>query len=249
MKKRLDKINDKISIYQYTEGFSYGTDAVLLSAFVKAKKGQIGVELGTGTGIIPILITHHKSPEKIFAFEIQKDYALLASENVTLSGMDGKIEIIHDDLKNITPYYFRERGVENVDFVFSNPPYMKMTSGYLNESERKLTARHELFCDINDVCASASKLLKNGGDFFVIYRPDRMCDLFVAMREAGIEPKELTEVQSRQGDAPTLILVRGRKGAYSSMKINPPFVIYDGDNYTEEMKRVYEKGVVRNNEY
>ena len=246
MEKRLDKINDKISIYQYTEGFSYGTDAVLLSAFVKVKRGQIGVELGTGTGIIPILITHHKSPEKIFAFEIQEDYARLARENVTLSEMDGKIEIIHDDIKNITPYYFREKGVESVDFVFSNPPYMKMTSGYLNESERKLTARHELFCDINDVCASASRLLKNGGDFFVIYRPDRMCDLFVAMRESGIEPKELLEVQSRAGDVTSLILVRGRKGASSSMKIVKPFVVYDGDNYPDEMKKVYEKGVIGN---
>lgn len=244
MEKRLDKINDKISIYQYTEGFSYGTDAVLLSAFVKVKRGQTGVELGTGTGIIPILITHHKNPEKIFAFEIQKDYALLASENVTLSGMDEKIEIIHDDIKNITPYYFREKGVESVDFVFSNPPYMKMTSGYLNESERKLTARHELFCDIKDVCSAASKLLKNGGDLFIIYRPDRMCDLFVAMRESGIEPKELLEVQSRAGDAPTLILVRGRKGASSSLKINAPFVIYDGEGYTDGMQRVYAEGKI-----
>lgn len=246
MNKRLDKINDKISIYQYTEGFSYGTDAVLLSAFVNVKKGSVGVELGTGTGIIPILIAHHKSPEKIFAFEIQKDYADLARENVGLCGMENCVEIIHDDLKNITPYYFRQRGIESVDFVFSNPPYMKMTSGYLNESERKLTARHELFCDINDVCTSASKILKNGGDFYVIYRPDRMCDLFVAMRQAGIEPKELLEVHSKIGQPPTLILLRGRKGASSSLKILKPFVIYDGDNYTEEMKRVYEKGIIGN---
>ncbi|MBQ7897178.1 MAG: tRNA1(Val) (adenine(37)-N6)-methyltransferase [Clostridia bacterium] len=243
MDKRLDKINDKISIYQYTEGFAYGTDAVLLASYVNVKKGQIGAEFGTGTGIIPILLTHHKSPEKIFAFEIQEDYALLASENVKLAEMSDKIEIIHDDIKNITPYYFREKGVESVDFVFSNPPYMKMTSGYLNESERKLTARHELFCDIDDICLSASKILKNGGDFYVVYRPDRMCDLFVAMRKAGLEPKEMTEVQSRLGDAPTLILVRARKGASSSLKITKPFVIYNEDNtYTDEMKQVYEKG-------
>lgn len=244
MNKRLDKINEKLSIYQYTEGFAYGTDAVLLSAYVKVKKGDIGAEFGTGTGIIPILITHHKNPEKIFAFEIQEDYATLASENVELCNMGDKIEIIHDDIKNITPYYLRDRGVESVDFVFSNPPYMKMTSGYLNESERKLTARHELFCNIEDICLSASKILKNGGDFYAIYRPDRMCDLFVALRKAGLEPKEMTEVQSRQGQAPTLILVKARKGASSSMKINPSFVIYDGDNYTEEMKKVYDKGIM-----
>lgn len=244
MDKRLDKINDKISIYQYTEGFAYGTDAVLLASYVKVKKGQIGAELGTGTGIIPILITHHKSPERIFAFEIQKDYADLARENVELACMSDKIEIIHDDVKNITPYYFRDRGVESVDFVFSNPPYMKMTSGYLNESERKLTARHELCCNIEDVCLSASKILKNGGDFFVVYRPDRMCDLFVALRKANLEPKEMTEVLSRQGEAPTLILVKARKGASSSLKITKPFVIYDGNDNTDEMKTVYEKGIM-----
>ncbi len=244
MNKRLDKINDKISIYQYTEGFAYGTDAVLLSAFVKVKKGDIGAEFGTGTGIIPILIAHHKNPEKIFAFEIQEDYALLARENVELAEMSDKIEIIHDDIKNITPYYLRDRGVESVDFVFSNPPYMKMTSGYLNESERKLTARHELFCSIEDICLSASKILKNGGDFYVVYRPDRMCDLFVALRKAGLEPKEMTEVVSRKGEAPTLILVKARKGAFSSLKISKPFVIYDGNINTDEMKTVYEKGTM-----
>ena len=244
MEKRLDKINEDISIYQYTDGFSYGTDAVLLASFVKAKKGQVGVELGTGTGIIPILIAYRKEIKKIFAFEIQKDYADLAKENVALSSMSDRIEILHDDLKNITPSYLREYGVESADFVFSNPPYMKMTSGFLNESERKLTARHELKCDINDVCQAASRLLKNGGDFYVIYRPDRMCDLFVALREVNLEPKEMTEVVSRVGEAPTLILVRARKGASSSMKVNAPFVIYDGENYTEKMLRVYEKGEI-----
>ena len=242
MNKRLDKINDDISIYQYTEGFSYGTDAVLLAAYVKLKKGSVCVELGTGTGIIPILVTYRKNPKKIFAFEIQDDYAELARENVELCGMSDKIEIVHDDLNNITPYYFREKGVESVDAVFTNPPYMKMTSGFLNESERKLTARHELRCDIEDVCTAASKLLKNGGDLFVIYRPDRLCDLLCAMRNAGIEPKELTEVASHTGEAPTLILVKGRKSALPSMKVTKPFVIYNGNEYSEEMKRVYEEG-------
>lgn len=225
MEKRLDKINEDISLYQYTEGFLYGTDAVLLSEYVKFKAGSVGAELGTGTGIIPILVTYHKKPSKIFAFEIQEDYAVLARENAEMCKMSDKIEIIHDDLKNITPSYLRKYGYESVDFVFTNPPYMKMTSGFLNESERKLTARHELKCDISDVCRAASMLLKNGGDFFVIYRPDRLCDLFVAMRSSGIEPKELSEVVSRKGDVPSLILCRGRKSAQPSMKITEPIVL------------------------
>ncbi len=239
MEKRLDKINDTLSIYQYTKGFAYGTDAVLLSNYVKCKKSEVGAELGTGTGIIPILLTHHKSPKKIYAFEIQDDYAALASENVSLCNMSDRIEIIHDDINNITPSYMRSRGVESVDFVFTNPPYMKMTSGLLNECERKLTARHELRCNIDDVCRAASRLLKNGGDFFVIYRPDRLCDLFVAMRENGIEPKEVTFVCSRQGDEPTLFLCRGKKSAEPSMKITKPIIIYEGNEYTQAMKEIY----------
>ncbi len=227
MEKRLDRINDDIAIYQYTDGFAYGTDAVLLSKFVKIKKGSIGVEFGTGTGIIPILLTYSQAPKRIYAFEIQEDYARLAAENVALCNMQDRIEIVHDDIKNITPYYFREKGVESVDLVFTNPPYMKTTSGYLNESERKLIARHEVKCDICDICASAGRILKNGGDFYVVYRPDRLCDLFVAMRSAAIEPKELCEVVSRRGEAPVLLLCRGKKSAESGLKVTPPLVIYD----------------------
>lgn len=245
MEKRLDKINEKISIYQYTDGFAYGTDAVLLSAFVKVKSGAVGAELGTGTGIIPILIAHHKKPSKIYAFEIQEDYVSLASDNVALCNMADKIEIVHENIMGITPSYMRRFGRESVDFVFTNPPYMKMTSGALNESERKLMARHELTCDISGVCEGASRLLKNGGDFFVVYRPDRLCDLFVAMRESGIEPKEVTFVSSREGEAPVLLLCRGKKSAMSALKINKPFIIYDKNGEpTEEMQRVYQCSLI-----
>lgn len=244
MEKRLDRINEDLSIYQYTDGFAYGTDAVLLAAYIKIKKGSVGVELGTGTGIIPILVSYRKCPQKIFAFEIQEDYAKLAEENVAICNMSDRIEIVHDDIKNITPYYFREKGYESVDFVFTNPPYMKMTSGFLNESERKLTARHELACNIEDVCISASKLLKNGGDFFVIYRPDRLCDLLCAMRTAGIEPKEMTEVVSHLGEAPTLILAKGKKSALPAMKVTAPFIIYEENEYSKQMKLVYEKSMM-----
>lgn len=245
MLKRLDRINDSLSIYQFTDGFSYGTDAVLLSAYTKVKKGAVGAEFGTGTGIIPILLCHHKSPRKIYAFEIQEDYADLARENVKQCSFDGKIDVICDDIKNIVSSYPAQHGMEDLDFVFTNPPYMKMDSGYLNLSRRKLTARHELFCNIDDICQSAYRLLKNGGDFFIIYRPDRLCDLLCAMRQAKIEPKSMTEVVSKQGQAPTLVLVKGQKQASPSMKVTRPLVIYNDDgSYTDEMMEIYEKGVL-----
>ncbi len=242
MEKRLDKINSHLSIYQYTEGFAYGTDAVLVAAFARVKKGQTGADLGTGTGIIPILLTHHKNPAKIFAFEIQKDYADLARENVLLCNFSDKIEVICDDVKNITPAYIKEYGFEALDFVVTNPPYMKMTSGALGESERKTCARHEKYCDIFDIARAASNLLKNGGDMYIIYRTERLCDLFCALRENSLEPKELIFVRSFEKEEPKLIMCRARKGASSSLKVSD-FVIYEsvGKN-TPLMDEVYKNG-------
>ena len=183
---RLDNINKDLSIYQYKDGFCYGTDAVLLSAFVSVKKGDVGAEIGTGSGIIPILLNYHKNPGKIHAFEIQPEYAELARENACMCGYGEKIEIICDNIKNHSRH-----NITGVDFVFTNPPYMKNDSGKLNENEKKLISRHEIHCDINDICSAASAMLKNGGNFFVVFRPDRMADLIFAMKNNRLEPKEL----------------------------------------------------------
>lgn len=244
MEKRLDIINEKISLYQYTDGFSYGTDAVLVAAFCKIKKGQIGADLGTGTGIIPILLSHHKNPEKIFAFEVQEDYARLSRENAEINGFSDKIEVVCDNVKNITPSYMRTFGVEALDFVVSNPPYMKITSGALGLSERKISARHEKWCGIGDFARAGANLLKNGGDMYIVYRPDRLCDLIFALRENRLEPKEMVFVKSFEKDEPCMVLIRARKCAESSVRISE-FVIYlEKDVYTEEMERVYRESVI-----
>ncbi len=242
MEKRLDKINSDLSIYQYTEGFAYGTDAVLISAFCRVKKGDVGADLGTGTGIIPILLTYHKNPEKIFAFEIQKDYALLAEENVERCSYGDKIRIICDNVRNITPTYIKDYGYEALDFVVSNPPYMKMTSGALGESERKTVARHEKYCDVYDIARAGSSLLKNGGDMYVIYRTERLADLVCALRESSLEPKEIVFVRSFEHDEPKLFMIRARKGASSSLKVSD-FVIFEsvGKN-SAQMEKVYSEG-------
>ncbi len=242
MEKRLDKINRDLSIYQYTRGFAYGTDAVLVSAFCRAKRGQKGADLGTGTGIIPILLTYHKNPEHIFAFEIQPEYADLARENVSLCKYQDKITVVHDDIKNITPSYMRNYGVEALDFVVTNPPYMKIDTGALGECERKVSARHEAHCSVFDVVKSSATLLKNGGDMYIIYRAERLVDLFSALRENGIEPKELVLVRSFSLETPKLFMCRARKGAGVGLRVND-FVIYEREGvYTKEMERVYGEG-------
>ncbi len=240
MAKVLHTLDENHSLYQFTDGFSFGTDAVLLSGFIRCRKGKVGVELGTGTGIIPILLSIHKEFKKIWALEIQPEYALLARENLSLNGFDQKVEVIQGDLKEakkIIP--------GTCDFVFSNPPYMKTSSGAVNENEKKRIARHEIFCDIQDVCGAASSLLQDKGEFFCVYRFGRMAELFSAMQKHQIEPKDLVLVTPKPGDAPSLILVRGVKGAKPDLKTRPVFVIQDENGEkTPECKHLYETGIL-----
>lgn len=236
---RLDKINENLSIYQYEDGFCYGTDAVLLSAFVKCKRTSVGAELGTGCGIVSILLAYHKSPATIHAFEIQPDYAELAQKNADMCGYGEKIKVIRDNLKN-----FACHGIENLDFVFSNPPYMKSDSGKLNENEKKLISRHEIHCDINDVCAAASGMLKNGGDFFAVFRPDRMSDLIYALKNNRLEPKELRMVQSHVDKAPNLFLIKAKKDCLDGgLKVHRPLILYSENAVmTPELEYIYRYG-------
>jgi len=238
--KVLQDLDETHKIYQFTEGFSFGTDAVLLSGFIQPGKTAVGVEFGTGTGIIPLLLSMHKEFKKIYALEIQTDYAALARENLQMNGFSHKVEVVEGDLKDakkLLPFY--------ADFVFSNPPYMKKESGKVNECEKKRIARHEIYCDIHDVCRSASELLQDKGDFYCVYRLARMAELFSAMQKYDLEPKNIIFVTPKPGSTPDLILVRGVKGAKPELKSRKPFVIQDeAGNRTEETRLLYEKGII-----
>ncbi len=240
MAKVLHDLDGKHKLYQFSDGFLFGTDAVLLSGIIRPEKKSVGVELGTGTGIIPILLSIHKEFEKIYAVEIQPEYAALARENVTLNGFSDKVEIIEGDLKKVT------RIVPSpCDFVFSNPPYMKKDSGAKNENEKKRIARHEVACDIRDVCRAAASLLQDKGSFYCVYRLGRMTELFSAMREFDLEPKNLILTAPKEGGTPNLILVRAVKGAKPDLKTRPLFIIQDENgNKTEECLRLYETGEI-----
>ena len=240
MSKVLQDVDGSHKIYQFTEGFSFGTDAVLLSGFIQPRKNSVGVEFGTGTGIIPLLLSMHKEFKKIYALEIQKDYAELARENLAMNGFGDKVEVIEANLKDVKehiPFY--------VDFVFSNPPYMKKETGKVNDCEKKRIARHEIHCDIRDVCRSASSLLQDKGDFYCVYRLARMAELFNAMHEFDLEPKNIVFVTPKPSSAPDLILVRGVKGAKPELKSRRPFILQDEEgNRTEEAKRLYAEGII-----
>lgn len=240
MTKALQNLDDKHRIFQFTDGFSFGTDAVLLSGFIKTKKDQIGVEFGTGTGIIPILLSIHKEFSHIYAFEIQKDYALLAKENIEMNEFSDKISIINEsfiDAKKFLP--------EKVDFIFANLPYMKADSGYMNLSEKKLASRHEMNGDVFDAAKAASGILQDKGEFFAVYRMDRLCDMIHALKNNDLEPKNIVFVSGRENTPPKLFLIRAVKGAKSGMKTRNIFIIEDKfGKRTAECDQLYEKGMI-----
>lgn len=240
MAKVLQTIDGTHSIHQFTDGFSFGTDAVLLSGMIRCRKGDVGVEFGTGTGIIPLLLSIHKDFDRIYALEIQKEYADLARENMEMNGFSDKVEVISGDLKEaakLVPH--------PCDFVFTNPPYMKKDSGEQNASEKKRIARHEVFCDIRDICKSAADLLQDKGDFYCVYRTNRLPELFRAMQDFDLEPKNMVLVTPTPASPPSLVLVRGVKGAKPELKTRPPFVIQDETGKrTRETEILYETGIL-----
>lgn len=235
--ERLDQVNEKITLIQKKDGLTFGTDAFLLASFIKPKRSGIAAELGTGTGIISFLLAARDKFSRISAFEIQEDFAVLAKRNAELNSLCDKVDIICRDVRDLRSAEFGE-----YDVVFTNPPYMKTDSGKRNESDRKYIARHEVCGTVDDFCASAYRLLKHGGKFYAVWRPDRLCDLLCSMRAHSLEPKVLTSVLANSTSAPSMVLVCATKGGASGMTVTPPLILYrDGtQNFTDRAQKIYD---------
>ena len=213
----------------------FGTDAILLAHFARAKRNELICDMGTGCGIIPLLWCREERCRKITALDIKPQACYQLSESVKLNGLAEKIEVLNADLKEL-------KGVlpfGKYDLVTMNPPYKAPSAGIKSASEADLTARHETACTLDDVVKSASELLRFGGRLCLCQRPERLCDIFCAMRKYSIEPKRLRTVAQACGKAPWLILVEGRKGGKSGMVIEPDFFIMDGEDYSRELKLIY----------
>lgn len=226
--ERIDEVNEKISLIQKKDGLTFGTDAFLLAAFIRPQKRVFAVELGTGTGIISLLLAAKERFEKIWALEVQEEFATLAARNVLLNRMETRVLVRHADL--------REFGVEEidreVDVVFSNPPYMRTDSGKRNESDGKYIARHEVCGNIGDFCAAAARLLKYGGRFYCVYRPDRLSELMEALRKHHLEPKQMLFVHADSESEPSMVLLSATKGGAPSLRILPPLMLHDSTDKT-----------------
>lgn len=235
--ERIDYLDIKnYKIIQDKEGFCFGIDAVLLGNYVKGKEKDIVVDLGTGTGVIPLIVEGKQNVKKVYGIEIQEEVAEMAKRTITMNNLEEKIEIMNIDLKNVTDYI----GIETVDIVTSNPPYMSVKEGFQNENERKSISRHEIKCNIDEVCKAASRLLKFHGKFYMIHRPSRLVDIFVAMRNNNVEPKRIKFVYPKLGKKPNLVLIQGTKGGSPEILTEEPLIVYnESGRYTDEILKIY----------
>ena len=236
----LTEVNENIKLIQKKSGLTFGTDAFLLASFIKAQKSSVAVELGGGTGIISLLCASRDKFSKIHCVEIQEDFADIISRNAQINALDSKVTALCKDIRDIKS---ADVGYE-VDAVFSNPPYMKADSGKRNEHDEKYIARHEVCGDIFDFCACAKRLLKHGGFFYCVWRPDRLVDLICAMRENFLEPKEICFVHANTQSAPSMVLIKAKKGASSGAVVHEPLFLNEDDDpkaLTERAKKIYEE--------
>ncbi|HYE80718.1 MAG TPA: tRNA1(Val) (adenine(37)-N6)-methyltransferase [Clostridia bacterium] len=232
----VDDLQNGYRIIQKSHAFRFGVDAVLLSDFADIRHGHSVIDLGTGTGIIPILIYAKKKPSEITAVEIQQDMADMAERSMKLNGLGNNIKVLCMDLKDAPVLLGKAR----YDCVVTNPPYVKKECGINNPSESKAIARFEIMCSLEEVLITAKELLKPGGKLFMIHRTDRLADIICEMRNAGIEPKRIRFVHPSTGKRPNLLLIEGARGGNKELKFMDPLYIHDENGeYTEEIHRIY----------
>ncbi len=232
-----DEVNDSIRLIQRKKGLKFGTDALLLAGYIK-NGYKNGVELGAGTGIITMLLLTRNKLHSAECLEVQPLYAELVERNARLNQLDNRMKSVLTDIRDYSKN-------EEFDLCYTNPPYMKTDSGKSNLEEEKQIARHEVKGDIYDFVKKAGRLLKYGGTFAAVYRPDRMTDLIYAMRDAGIEAKRMTLVYATLDSEPCMLLVEAKKGGKCGLKLTKPFIIHkskENKEYTEDMQFVMDNG-------
>ena len=223
-------------IIQSPDRFCFGMDAVLLSGFAKVKKGESVLDLGTGTGILPILLDAKTEGGHFTGLEIQPESADMARRSVILNNRQDKIDIVTGVIKNALNIF----GAASFDVIVTNPPYMNQNHGITNPESPKAIARHELLCSLEDVIRQTRSLLKVNGRMYMVHRPFRLPDIMELMNECGIEPKKMRFVHPYVDREPSMVLIEGVRGGNRRLTVEKPLVIYDGPGeYSEEIKRDY----------
>lgn len=235
--ERLDDLQrNGYKIIQDPGKFCFGMDAVLLSGFANVKPGGRVLDLGTGTGIIPILLEAKTEGSYFAGLEIQEESVDMARRSVELNGLSGRIEIIHGDIKEADRLF----DAASFDVITSNPPYMINEHGLKNPDSPKAIARHEVCCNLEDVIRSAAKLLKPGGHFFMVHRPFRLAEIMNTMSAMRLEPKRMQLVYPYVDKEPNMVLIEGVRGGKSRLTVEKPLIVYEEPGkYTSEIYDIY----------
>ena len=234
-----DLQNNGLMILQKTAGFRFGMDSILLKDFVRIKPGENVADLGTGSGVLPLLLSQKEKTATFHAFEWQADIADMAIRSVAYNRLEDRITLYCDDLRNAHDRV----GKASMHVVVCNPPYGKKDNILLSQTENKRLSRHETSCEITDILVSASAVLKNKGRLYMVFPAHRMLELFDGMRQNRIEPKRVRLVCGKASKAPYLLLVEGIKNARPMLHWQPPLIVYHEDGTeTEELQRIYATG-------
>lgn len=221
---------------QDPDRFCFGMDAVLLSGFAAVKDGARVLDLGTGTGIIPILLEAKTGAAHLTGLEIQADSADMAKRSVALNGLEEKIDIVTGDIKEADKLF----GAASFDVITSNPPYMIGRHGLKNPEDAKAIARHEILCTLEDVISQAARLLVPGGKFFLVHRPFRLAEIMVMLKNYKLEPKRMRLVYPFVDKEPNMVLLEAARGGRPRMTVERPLIVYSSPGvYMPEIYEVY----------
>ena len=224
-------------IIQNRERFCFGMDAVLLTGFAKVGKGERALDLGTGTGIIPILLEAKTEGQDFEALEIQPESAEMARRSVMLNNLQERIKIVDGDIKEASKIF----GVASFNVVTTNPPYMTENHGVKNPDEPKAIARHEIKCNLEDVIRESAKLLKPKGRFYMVHRPFRLAEIMNVLTKYHLEPKRMQLVYPYIDREPNMVLIEALKGGNSRITVEPPLIVYKEPGvYTENILKIYD---------
>lgn len=236
-KERLDELHrNGYQIIQDPERFCFGMDAVLLAGFTKVKPGEKVLDLGTGTGILPILLEARTEGISFTGLEIQPDSADMASRSVKLNHLEEKVRIVTGDIKEADRLF----GAGSYHVVTCNPPYMTDMHGLKNPNEAKAIARHEILCTLEDVVSQAAKLLMPNGRFYLVHRPFRLAEIITCLCAHTLEPKRMRLVHSYADRDPNMVLIEALRGGRSGMTVEKPLVIFEKPGtYRDEICEIY----------
>jgi tRNA1Val (adenine37-N6)-methyltransferase len=228
--------NGSVSVKQERNGYRFSLDAVLLAGHVKTKSGDRILDIGTGSGIISLILAYRNPQISIYGIEVQKSLADIAAWNVRDNNFEDRVKILCADIKNLNTNMVSGP----FDIIVCNPPYRKAESGRINPDNQRAVARHEIDITIGDILKAGSRLLNISGRFIIIYPSERIADMFTGMRLSGIEPKFFRFIHSKSTSESKLVIVEGIKGGRTGAKVVSPLVIYNDDGtYTDEVKSIF----------